>query len=93
MKYALCGQLIGLTDTYIQAIKTKLKAIPKVAYWLKDARFTKSVNEEDENVVTFMIPFHKKAIRSDFVQNWIRFYWGDKDCRRPGDRRKDRSQG
>lgn len=75
MKYALCGQLIGLTDTYIQAIKTKLKEIPKVAYWLKDAHFTKTVNEEDENVIMFMIPFHKKVIRSKFVQNWIRFYW------------------
>ncbi|MCK4793583.1 MAG: hypothetical protein KAV87_58180 [Desulfobacteraceae bacterium] len=78
MKYALCGNLVGLSDAYIQAIKTKLKAIPKVAYWLKDAHFTKSVNDEDENVVTFMIPFHKKAIRSNFVQNWIRFYWETK---------------
>ena len=78
MKYALCGQLTGLSDIYIQAIKTKLKALPKANYWLKDAHFTKTVNEENENVVTFMIPFHKKVIRSNFVKNWIRFYWETK---------------
>lgn len=75
MKHALCGTLIGLTDIYIQGIKTKLKAIPKADYWLRGAQFSKSQNEDGENVVTFMIPFHKKVIRSTFVQKWIRFYW------------------
>lgn len=76
MKYALCGNLIGLSDTYIQGIKTKLNAIPKADYWKKDARFTKTVNEEiGDPALVFMIPFHKKALRSAFIKNWIRFYW------------------
>lgn len=76
MKYALCGQLIGLTDTYIQGIKTKLNAIPKADYWFRDTNFMKTQDEESgENIVGFMIPFHKKAIRSNFVKKWIRFYW------------------
>lgn len=75
MKYSLCGILIGLTDSYINGIKTKLNAIPKVDYWKQDAQFTKSQDENGDNVVTFMFPFHKKAIRSAFVKNWIRFYW------------------
>jgi len=83
MKYALCGQLIGLTDSYIQAIKTKLNAIPKADYWLRDSHFSKTVNEQEESVVTFSIPFHKKAIRSNFVQNWVRFYTETKTIEDP----------
>ena len=75
MKYSLCGQLIGLTDSLLQNIKTKLNAIPKADYWKQDAQFSKTQDEHGENIVTFSIPFHKKAIRSKFVQNWIRFYW------------------
>lgn len=78
MKYALCGTLIGLTDEVIKIAKTKLSAIPKADYWLRDAQFTKTQDEDGENIVGFMIPFHKKAIRSAFVQNWIRFYWETK---------------
>lgn len=78
MKYALCGHLIGLTDDVIKIVKTKLNAIPKADYWLRDAQFSKSQNEDGENIITFMIPFHKKAVRSAFVQNWVRFYWGTK---------------
>lgn len=75
MKYSLCGQLIGLSDEVIKTVKTKLSAIPKADYWLRDAQFSKSVDEETgENVISFMIPFHKKVIRSTFVKNWIRFY-------------------
>lgn len=76
MKYSLYGNLIGLSDSLIQNIKTKLSAIPKADYWRRDAQFSKSQNEEGENVVTFMFPFHKKAMRSAFVKNWVRFYWG-----------------
>jgi len=83
MKYALCGILIGLTDEVIQIAKTKLNAIPKADYWLRDAHFTKSQNEEDKTVVTFMIPFHKKVIRSNFVKKWIRFYWETKTIEDP----------
>lgn len=75
MKFSLCGNLIGLSDSLIQNIKTKLNAIPKADYWKQDAQFSKDVNEEGDNVVMFSIPFHKKAIRSAFVKNWIRFYW------------------
>lgn len=75
MKYALCGTLIGLSDSLIQNVKTKLNAIPKADYWLKDAHFTKTQDEEGINIVSFMIPFHKKAMRSGFVQKWIKFYW------------------
>ena len=55
-------------------MKTKLNAIPKADYWKQDAQFTKSIDEEGENIVTFSIPFHKKAIRSNFVKNWVKFY-------------------
>ncbi len=74
MKYSLCGNLVGLSDTYIQAIKTKLNAIPKADYWKQDAQFSKSVDEQGESTLSFSIPFHKKTMRSAFVQNWIRFY-------------------
>lgn len=83
MKFAICGNLIGLSDTLIQNVKTKLRAIPKADYWRKDAHFTKSVNEEDESVVSFMIPFHTKALLRDFFKNWIRFYWGTKTVKDP----------
>jgi len=74
MKYALCGTLIGLSDSLIQNVKTKLNAIPKADYWRRDAQFTKTQDENGINTVSFMFPFHKKAIRSTFVKNWIRFY-------------------
>lgn len=83
MKYALCGILIGLTDSYIQGLKAKLNAIPKADYWLRDANFSKTTDENGINTISFMIPFHKAVIRKNFVQNWIRFYWETKTIEDP----------